>query len=194
MDLRRASDVDLFSALQNGNDTAFETIYQRYWSVLYKHALRMMRDEDSAKDIIQEVFTSFYQKYQGIELKSSLSAYLYSAVRNKILDTISKEKVRNNYLSTLNDTMSEGEFYTDQLVREKELSKVIEKEVALLPEKMKRVFLLSRMYDMSYKQISEELSISDNTVKKQISNALKILRLKLDATIAIFLWCLIDAI
>ncbi|RZK43264.1 MAG: RNA polymerase sigma-70 factor [Pedobacter sp.] len=185
-------DNDLLFALQNGDARAFDIIYQRYWGVLYSHAIRMVKDQDLAKDIVQEVFLSFYQKSEMLELKVSLSAYLYSSVRNKILDEIAKNKVRDKYSSYHEISVSSSECYTDHRVREKQLAKLIEREVALLPEKMRLVFELSRVSEKSYKEISAELGISDHTVKKQISNAIKILRFKLDATISVVVICLLS--
>lgn len=182
------SDDELWYNLQNGDSEAFQVIYRRYWAILYKHALRMTKDEDEAKDVVQEVFAVLYQKSADLDLKTSLSGYLYSAVRNRILDAISKEKVKCNYLNSLEDFMVSGTTQADYLIREKQLAVAIEKEVALLPEKMRQVFELSRNAKKSYREIASELGISDNTVKKQISNALRILKLRLDTIIVFILF------
>lgn len=146
----------------------------------------MLDDIDQAKDVIQDVFTMLWVKSAELHLNVSLSSFLYASVRNRTMNQIDHSKVRENYLSSLENAIEEGESTTDNLLMEKELSKRIEAELSLLPEKMRKVFELSRIYDYSYRQISEELNISDNTVKKQMSNALKILRNKLH----LFTWLL----
>lgn len=181
--LTEFSDDELLCNLQNGNVDAFKVIYRRYWGILFKHALKMTKDEDESKDVVQEVFAVFYQKSLEMGLKSSLSGYLYTAVRNKILDSISKEKVKGNYLESLENFQSSGTNQTDHLIREKQLAFAIEKEVAQLPAKMRQVFELSRSEEKTYREIAKELAITDNTVKKQMGNALRILRLKLNTFI-----------
>lgn len=173
------SDQDLLTLIREDDDRAFAVLYQRYSGVLYLHACRLLEDEDEAKDALQELFTKLWVKRSELELRTSLSSYLYTALRNQILDTFAHRKIKEKYIDSLQQFLDEGECMTDNYIREKELSELIEKEVALLPEKMRTVFELSRKVYLSYKEIAFELDISDKTVKKQINNALKILRHKL---------------
>jgi RNA polymerase sigma-70 factor (ECF subfamily) len=95
--------------------------------------------------------------------------------------------VRTHYINSLQDFIDQGVYITDEQIREKELSAQIEKEILCLPQKMREVFELSRNTDMSYKKIGQQLHISDKTVKKQVGNAVKILRLKLGTAIFLIL-------
>lgn len=104
-------------------------------------------------------------------------------MRYKIFDLIDRNKVKTDYLSSLENFIEQNEYSSDYMVREKQMEALIEKEIAALPEKMRKVFELSRKSKMSYKDIAKELNISDNTVKKQMNNALRILRTKLDTAI-----------
>jgi RNA polymerase sigma factor (sigma-70 family) len=90
------------------------------------------------------------------------------------------KKIRANYTKSFQDFLDEGEYITDNYIREKEFSQIIEKEIAALPDKMRQVFELSRRQNLSRKEIAEKLNLSEKTVKNQITNALKILRGKLD--------------
>ncbi|MFD1630280.1 RNA polymerase sigma factor [Pseudopedobacter beijingensis] len=173
------SDKELFDLLKNGNRNAFAEIYDRYWALLYKHAYRLIKDQDLAQDVVQEVFVSLWDKIKAIDLQFSISSYLYTAVRNKVLNLIQRDKVKNNYIESLANFVASSEAITDYRLREGLLKEKIEKEVAALPSKMRQVFEMSRIQNMSHKQIAEELNLSDKTVKKQMSNAIKILRLKL---------------
>lgn len=177
---QQSSDFELAALLAQDDDQAFAEIYQRYKGVLFLHAYRMLGDQEEAKDILQELFTTLWVNRKSIKLTTSFSSYLYKAVRNRIFDVIAHRKVEQKYISSLADFIENGECVTDQQVREKELTVLIEREVSLLPPKMRAVFELSRNTDLSYKEIAEELHISDKTVKKQVSNALTILRQKLD--------------
>lgn len=177
------SDLELLSLFQNGDRKAYEEIYHRYWGVIYQHARKMLQDDDDAKDLVQEVFSYFWANGSRLKIDNNVSGYLYSALRYKFFDLIDREKVKNDYLLSLERFIDRMEYSSDHLVREKQLQQIIEKEISALPDKMREVFLLSRQANLSYKEIAQDLNISENTVKKQINNALKILRSRLGTTI-----------
>lgn len=177
----------LIAQVKEGSKAAFNEIYKRYWAVLYRHARRMIKVEEESQDIIQDIFESLWRNRESLEIKGSLSSYLYSAVRYKIFDLLDKGKVRNNYFEKLEDFINNGTYTIDHVLIEKELSEQIEREVKFLPKKMREVFELSRKEHLSHKEIAERLSLSDQTVKKQIHKALKILKPKF----GIFICCYI---
>jgi RNA polymerase sigma factor (sigma-70 family) len=117
-----------------------------------------------------------WSKAPFLEVKGSLSGYLYSTVRNRIFDQIAHGKVKAKYITSLAAFADEGECQTHYLVREKQLKGLIEQEIASLPEAMRNAFELSRKSNMSYKEIADELGISENAVRNQVSRALKVLR------------------
>jgi RNA polymerase sigma-70 factor, ECF subfamily len=181
-------DQELLILFQEGSEEAFNEIYQRYRASLYLHALKMLKDRDEAQDVIQEVFTKLWHKGDTLVLSTSLSSYLYTAVRNRILDIFSHEKLVAKHQESLQAFIDKGEFITDNLIREKELASVIEREIAELPPKMREVFELSRKGHLSYAEIAEDLNIAENTVRKQISKALKRLKPRLaDFLLVVFI-------
>lgn len=177
---RKLSDEELFILLKEQDHAAFTEIYNRYWGLLYIHAKKILDDEDEVKDVLQELFTALWAKADNIELTVSLSAYLYSAIRNKILNLIEHKKIKRNYADSIGMFLDKGNFITDEQVRHKELARLIEKELKLLPPKMREIFELSRKECLSHKEIAGRLDISDKTVRKQVNNAIKILRIKLN--------------
>jgi len=185
------TDTQLVDLLKEGDEVAFTEIYERYWALLLRHARRMLKDDEEARDVLQDVFSTFWDNATTLQIKSSLSAYLYALVRNRILNMVVRDKVKANYLQSLQGFMDEGHATTDHAIREKQLASRIEEELALLPPKMREVFLLSRDHYLSYNEIAQKLNISDNTVKKQISNALKQLRLKLGSLFLLVIMVLI---
>ncbi|RZM26606.1 MAG: RNA polymerase sigma-70 factor [Pedobacter sp.] len=172
-------DTELALLLKKGNKKAFTELYNRYWTVLFLHARKMLKDDEEAKDVVQELFVHLWNRAGTLDLNSSISAYLYKAVRNKIYNLIAHKKVINDYQQSLIMFLEEGELITEELVREKELALIIEQEIQLLPPKMREVFELSRRQHLSYKEIGARMGISDHTVKRQVSNALSVLRAKL---------------
>lgn len=179
-DYKLYTDLELFALLAQDDHLAFEAVYDRYKGVLFMHAYRILGDQEEAKDVLQELFAGLWHKRTSIHVTSSVSSYLYGAVRNRIFDMLAHKKVEQNYLISLAEFIDAGECQTDHGIREIELAEIIEREVGLLPQKMRQIFEMSRQQNLSHKQIADQLGISDKTVKKQVSNALIILREKID--------------
>jgi|SRR5690606_6434781 len=174
------SDQELILLLKENDHDAFVEIYHRYSEPLYRHAYKMLRDREVAKDLIQELFTVLWSKRSEFVLQASLSSYLFTATRNRVIKIISHKSIESVYFSSIQKSINQGNAITDHLVREKELSAIIEKEIDKLPRKMRTVFNLSRKDQLSHSEIAAQLNISESTVKKQVNNALKILRVKLE--------------
>ncbi|GAB3917132.1 RNA polymerase sigma factor [Mucilaginibacter boryungensis] len=173
------SDEQLSLLLQKDDYSAFSEIYTRYKGPLYIHAFHRLKDREECKDLIQQLFATLWDNRKTIIFKSYLSGYLYASVRNKVFNVIAHKRVASSYLDSIGQFANSGEYITDQTVRERELSQIIEKEINALPLKMREVFELSRKANLSHKQIAEELNISEKTVRNQVHNAIKILRVKL---------------
>jgi RNA polymerase sigma-70 factor (ECF subfamily) len=179
------TDLELAALLKKGDQFAYTEIFERYKAILYKHAFRLLNDQDEVNDLIQEVFLSLWKNRDAIVFKTSLSAYLYSSVRNRVFDLITHKKVVARYINSIRGFMEQGNYITDEQVRARELAAIIEKEIAALPPKMREIFKLSRA-ELSYNEIAVMLNISDKTVKQQVYNAVKILKLKVTSLLTIF--------
>jgi len=176
---KQLTDYELFSLLKLDDRRAFTEIYDRYKEPLYIHAFHKLRDKEEVRDILQQLFSVLWMKRSEIVLSSNLSGYLYTSVRNRIFKIIARKSLESSYISSLQHSISSSEAITDYLVRENQMKQIIEREIELLPQKMKKVFLLSRRTHLSHREISKQLGISEQTVSKQVTNALKILRTKL---------------
>ncbi|MBK0383644.1 sigma-70 family RNA polymerase sigma factor [Pedobacter sp. SD-b] len=173
------NDAELTALLKEGDRDAFTEIYNRYHWLLHIHTYKWIRNREEAKDIIHELFSTIWMKHDQLSFGPNLSTYLYAAVRNRIFNLLSHKKIESAYIVSLGSFIEKGECVTDHLVRESQLSKVIEKQIAAMPLKMRHVFELSRKQNYSHKKIAYELDISEQTVRKHIQHALKVLRFKL---------------
>jgi len=182
-------DAELTDLLKSADTSAFTELYNRYKGLLYIYACKITKDEDIAEDLIQELFITLWDKRETINFTSSISSYLYTAVRYKFFDLVDKQKVRTDYIQAFKLFLDKGEHVTDNYILEKELAATIEKEISNLPAKMRKVFLLSRKENLTNREISERLDISEKTVKNQLSTALRTLKVKLG--VLTFLWILI---
>lgn len=181
------SDTELIGLMKAGNASAFAEIYRRYVWILHGHAYNKLQDREEARDIVQELFTGLWAKRESIPVVTNFSGYLYTALRNRILNIYSHKRIESDYITSLQNFLDSGEAATDHLVRRNELTRLIEKEILALPPKMREVFELSRKANLSHREIAVQLNLSDKTVKNQVNNALKILRVKLRALIWVLL-------
>ena len=181
------TDEELFALIKEGNHSAYTQIFDRFYVVLYLHALKILQDEDEAKDVVQELFENIWTKRDFLSLNGTVSSYLYACTRNLVLNQIAHKKVKGRYLDSLDVFMGQETYLTDFYVREKELKRIIEREIASLPQKMGEIFKLSRTEYLSHKEIASRLKLSELTVKTQVKRALKILKPKLDFLIALML-------
>jgi len=179
------NDRQLLILIQSGDDSAFAELYERYWELIFRHILKMLGDKDDTKDLTQEIFTSLWIKSADIDPDTNIAGYLYVSARNKVINMIRHNKVKKDYLSSLSCFVLESDPSIFEQLNEKELLSAVEKEIQNLPDKMREVFELSRKKYLSHKEIALELHISDKTVKKQISNAIKILRFRLTSLLFI---------
>ena len=173
------TDQELTDLLRSGDQQAYIEIYNRYIFVLLNHTYNKTHDREEAKDIVHEVFAKLWASREQLEITSSLAGFLYTASRNIVLNQITRKKVEGKYFDSILKFLEHPQTVTDHKVRENQLIALIEKEIAALPPKMREVFELSRKHHLSHREIAEKLDISEQTVSKHITNALKILRIKL---------------
>jgi|SRR6185312_12566114 len=172
-------DIQLMDLLRSGDRAVYAEIYERYVFALLSHAYNKTHSREEAKDIVQEVFTTLWAKRESLQI-TNLAGYLFKSVRNIFLNQIAHQAVQDKFLQSMEQFTSSTEI-PDHLIRERQLMAIIEREIAALPTKMREVFELSRKENLSHKEIAEKLGISEQTVSKQVTNALRILRPKLGA-------------
>jgi len=185
----KLSDSELIRLLQASDEGAFTEIYTRYSRLLYVHAVKKLRDEGEAEDMVHELFTKLWIRRETQLTDTNFAGYLYTLLRNRILDFVGHLKVELKYaVHVKNSYADHNSPRTDALIREKEMNDYINKEIDALPSKMRAVFVLSRKAQLSYKEIAEQLNTSENNVSKQVNNALRILKGKLGSFILFFLF------
>lgn len=183
------TDSELVTLLKQRDHAAFTEIYTRYWTLLYIHSKKLLRDKDEAMDVVQDIFTALWNNSSDFELNGPLKPYLYTAVRNRVIKLINRGKLQVNFTTEMVQVMTELVPYTDEQVSYKELERILEKEISKLNPKMQAIFDKSKNLGMSQKAIAEELNISEATVKTTLFRTMSILREKISGllTLAILL-------
>ncbi|MCG8319846.1 MAG: RNA polymerase sigma-70 factor [Cytophagales bacterium] len=183
-DLSGYSDQELFNMIKSDNFTAFNEVYSRYWEKLYCAAYRVLRDGDACKDILQEVFSDFWIRKEKISV-SSLSAYLHTAVKYQVFNFLRADKISQEHLGRMGVLTSTNA--TEEMIDFRELEGLLERSIAQLPDRCRKVFQLSRDENLSVKEIAARLNISPKTVESQITKALRHLKMSVGETVLIIL-------
>ena len=166
----------LIEKVKTGDMVAFEQLFKKYYNELCGYAYQYFKDRDTVEDIVQDLFYKLWQKRERLEIRSSFRAYLYKAVYNNTLQVL-KEK---NSLQPIEDQQGRYEvILSDEIfetVESKEVLQIIEKTLENMPERVRKIFELSRFEGLRYREIAEHLSISIKTVEANMGKALKIFR------------------
>jgi RNA polymerase sigma-70 factor (family 1) len=163
------SDAELLQMLAQDDRKAFEEIYNRYWSALLDSVYRRTRDIDQCKDIVQDVFVDLWKRRGTVEIEN-LKAYLYAAVRFQVLKLFASQKETPLFVE-LFETISSPQYNSDNTIYEKELDNLYNSWLQSLPEKRKKIFLMHYRDELSTREISKRLNISQKTVQNQLGIA-----------------------
>ena len=183
------TDEQLVALLKTGNQQAFTEIYDRYAATLAGFAGSKLHNLDDAKDILHDLFVKLWENRGQIHINSNLQSYLFGMVRHRIVDKIRKNITREEYAFMLQSLTTANQYSVDKQVEAKELRQTIANSMLQLPARVKEIFKLSREEGLSNREIAEKLNLSEQTIKNQISAALKHLRKSL-ATITAFIFTL----
>ncbi|WGQ10524.1 RNA polymerase sigma-70 factor [Pedobacter gandavensis] len=173
------TDSELVRLLKDRNHEAFAEIYNRYAVLMFYKVNQMLRDEEPSKDLVQDLFVGLWDKPELVQEDNNIAGYLYIGARNRVLKFIQRNKLKNDHIASLAKYASEVSMETIQDIDERELKIIVQREIDNLPPKMRIIFEMSRKDNLSHAEIADKLGLSDQTVKKQVNNALKILRSKL---------------
>ncbi|MCK5135452.1 MAG: RNA polymerase sigma-70 factor [Bacteroidales bacterium] len=194
-------DNKTLQSLKEGKKEAFEVVFKRYYHSLHAYALSFVRNEDVAEDIVQDVYTNLWERRSEIEMLDFVNIYLFRSVRNKSLNYIEHQKVKEKHIRhTSKNQYSEDMYFLHSLGGESgtifnnELSGKIEMTINALPEKCREVFKLSRAEGLKNREIAEKRNISIKAVEKHISVALTKLRIALKEYLPVLIFLILHGI
>ncbi len=171
------TDFYIQKKIQGGDIREFERLFVKYYEPLCQHANKMLRDMDTAEDIVQEFFYQFWKNRESFMLKLSLNAYLYQSIRNNALHHLQHLAVRDEYAKEVkSDFQQIMPAQKHEEVEMHELNKVIDATLQQMPERCSRIFRMNRFEGKKYREIAEILSISVKTVEADMGKALRFFR------------------
>ena len=152
---------------------SFDDLFKYNYRPLCLYALHYVQDVDLAEDIVQDSYASLWEKLQEGDHVLNLKSYLYMMVRNRCLDHLRKKGLPTESLKPY-DTY--GIIDDDDAQERSQTEARLWTAIDSLPEKCREVFIMSKRDGLKYEEIAEELGLSVNTVRNQISKALKVLK------------------
>lgn len=152
-------------------------LYRLYFAPLCSHAIRFVYSKQVAEDIVADVFYRFWDDRIFQKIKTSYRGYLFKSVRHSAYNYIKLQLWRNSQHQKFRLTQSSDPC---EIMQYDELHQLLDATINALPQQCKKVFLLSRMENRRYEEISAELDISVKAIEAHITKALRILRKKIN--------------
>ena len=170
------TDREIIVGIRNGDIGQFESLFRSTYSSLVNYARSILKDKDTAEEIVQDLFYVLWRDRKKIKILSSLNGYLFRAVYNKSMHYIEHQKVVDKYAGKAVKGMGIDPIDPVEVLKYKELNEKIANIIGKLPERCGKIFCMSRFEGLKYSEIAEELSISVKTVEANMGKALKVFR------------------
>lgn len=166
------AEILLMKAIRQGDEKALEVVFLRYYRLLSRYAARLLKSEADGQEIAADVFVTFWEKRQSIEVKESLRQYLFAMTRHRALRRL---KTKGSAPGSLE--------LTPEAVKEYEINYAMDEEphfsadhlagyIDQLPPQRRHIFRLNKIEGLSYPEIAQRLGISEKTVKNHVYRAM----------------------
>ena len=162
--------------IKQGDQQAFAELYRAYSERLYKSLLRLVKSEQMAQELLQDIFVQFWEKRETIDVQSSLAAYLLRIGENKVYDFYRKLKREQTLLAMVKASASERYLPIEETALSEENGQLLRKAIETLPPQRRQVFECCKLQGRSYQETSELLGISTSTINDHIVKATKTIR------------------
>jgi RNA polymerase sigma-70 factor, ECF subfamily len=166
-------DNEIIGRIRQGDLKQFETLFRSSYTSLVKYARTLIKDNDTAEEIVQDLFFRLWENKEKIEIESSLNGYLFRSVHNRCLHYIEHQKVVERHEQEMSFETSSTEESPVEILQYKELQAKIARTIEKLPERCGQIFCMSRFEGLKYSEIAEKLSVSVKTVEANMGKALK---------------------
>ena len=166
-----------WDSFRSGNEDAFRQLFELHWQDLFNYACRITRDPATAQDAVQSVFIHLWEKHTSLPPVAAVLPYLRTALKHKLLNAMRDENLYQKHVDTFQQV---AENYHSQPAHEqlhlKETEQQLMQSINRLPERMKEVFYMNRIEDLSVAEIALKLGSSQQTIRNQLNTAVQRIR------------------
>lgn len=179
------TDAALLAAVEADDEGAFAEIYKRYSYRLFTIAYQKLKDREVAEELVQDLFENLWSR-RATHQVAQVDAYLFSAIRYRIINYIKAQKVRSGYELYVRMNGASVASETEDTLAANELTAAFMNGIRQLPDKSREVFELSRLQHCTVSEISVRVNLSEKTVEYHLTKSLKLLRQYLRDFLLIF--------
>lgn len=154
----------------------FKTFFLKYYDVLVLYATNILKNVDAAEDVVLNCFVHIWENSLYENLSDRLDKYMFKAVKNAALNDLRDSKRRKARHEKMMEEMPVAEIMQEDEQAEIE---ILYLTINLLPPERRRIFMMVYAEGKKYKEVADQLQISINTVRTQLTRSLKFLREKL---------------
>lgn len=185
---KKIADTVLIERFRKGSIEAYEELISRYEAKVYNLAMRFTRNQEDAEEVLNDVFTTIYQKVEGFQGKSAFSSWLYRIIVNAAFMKLRKRRQNNTIaIEDLSPGIRQNSIErdpnigsrSDLLSMNRELRETLEAAINRLPDQYRAVFVLRDVDGLSNQEVGEILELSIPAVKSRLHRSRLMLRRKL---------------
>lgn len=177
-----------FSDIAEGDESAFRSVFELYRGRVYGVAFKMLKSEQEAEEIVQDVFLAIWVGRDKLADVSDPEAYLFTIAYNTVYAYLKKTSRREELINKLISRISEIQNSTEETVAHRETQGLINDAVQKLPPQQRIIFQMSKQNDLSYDEIADRMHLSKNTVRNHLAEAVKTVRIFLKKSALMFVW------
>lgn len=167
---------ELLQKLRDGDNQAFEQVYNKYYYNLTGHLIRMLKSTDLAKEVVQDTFMALWEHRDRLDPEKSIKSYLFKIATNQTFNIFKKASHDEKYRAYLYPIIEAGYEQIETAILKKENEKILQEILQKMPQKQREVFTLCKLQGKSYQEVSEELEISTSTVHTHIKRSNQFLK------------------
>jgi RNA polymerase sigma-70 factor (family 1) len=165
------TEITLLHELQQGNESAFTDLYHQFSKTLYRKILRMVNDEETAKELLQDLFMKLWENREKIDTSKSFRSFLYTIAVNLVYDYFRKATRQKEVEAHLLEMAIDHYIDSEDTLEAKENIQMINDIINMLPPQRKKIFILCKVDGKSYEEVSKELNISKSTIHDHMVKA-----------------------
>lgn len=178
MDYQNLTDEVLVDFLCKSDEKAFEAIYHRYWSNVFRFAITRVHEQAIAEDLCHDIFLSLWQRRHVLTIRC-LEAWLIQSVKYSVINHLKGQLTDKQYVQGLWSVKDGSDRQTEYAIEFNNLYLAWQTGIKNLPQRSKEIFQLSKIQHRSNKEIAYQLNLTEKAVEYHITKALKILRIHL---------------
>ena len=170
------NEEELLLSLKNGNSRALSELYNSYADQLYFFILKTAKSPDLAEDVLQDVFIKIWEARSFIDHTKPVKPYLYTIARRHLINLLKRASHEVAIIEEIKRYTPFSENYTDLHLDYSESNSVLKEAIDQLAPRAKEVFVRCKMEGLSYKQVADQLGITEGTVNSQMVKATKVIK------------------